>query len=574
MRKIFLSILGSLWLFVAYAQTNNDAVIFEAMQTELDRNMNGLTMPNMPTPFFINYIAAEGESIGIVATLGGLLSSRHIPIVRSFWGRVLTESNQLTNDGRFANQGTSALLPIDDNLGQMRRTIWATSDTEYKRGLEALTNKKNALRRVTLTEEEEALLDYHTAAPVQMVTPSIFPKKMDQKELEALCRDLSAIFLNYPQLYESRVQLVANQGTFYNITSEGTKTQQPLSYAIIRASARVRSQEGALLSDYIEVCTRDLSTLPSAAELTTLVNEFAAALQAIGTAEAVKEYYSGPVLFEGDAVIDIFTGNLLTPNALIAYRRPVGGPQMLGGMGRGGQGLGGGGGAQSSSIRNIPIGLKLIDTRFTVINHTQMTEYKGKSLVGAYSVDGEGIVPAPSQLLVEKGILKSFLNNRIPTQYAPTSNGNNRIAVNLGTISTDVKPSVLEIQATGGLDNQAMRQRLITSAKEEGLAYAYIVRKLSGVVKIYQVDVATGKETPMRAPDIENINIKRLKRIDAVSSEVQVANRLLSGANDNTRAFPVSVISPNALLLQDVEINSSTVTLEIKPHVKNPLERP
>jgi hypothetical protein len=224
-------------------------------------------------------------------------------------------------------------------------------------------------------------------------------------------------------------------------------------------------------------------------------------------------------------------------------------------------------------VRNIPTGLKLIDTRFTVINHTQMTQHRGKHLVGAYSVDGEGVVPQPSQVLVEKGILKNFLNNRIPTEFAPKSNGNNRIGTNPGSISTDVKPAVLEIQATGGLTNQALRQRLINSAKQEGLKHAYIVRKLSGTVKIYRVDVATGKETLMRSPEIETINIKRLKRVDAVSSEVQSANILLSNAHDNSRACPVSIISPSAMLLQDVEINSSTATSETLPPVKNPLQR-
>jgi hypothetical protein len=264
------------------------------------------------------------------------------------------------------------------------------------------------------------------------------------------------------------------------------------------------------------------------------------------------------MLFEGDAVADIFSRNLITPNALVAYRKPIGG-------------------GQQQVIRNVPPGRKLIDTRFTVFNHTQMTEYKGKSLVGAYSIDGEGIVPETSQLLVEKGILKSFLNNRVPTEFAPKSNGNNRIGTNPGFITTDVKPSVLEIQASDGLSNQALRERLINSAKEEGLTYAYIVRKTSGVEKIYQVDVATGKETLMRSPDIERIAIKHLKRVDAVSSETYVANRLFGNAHDNsarTQAFPVSVICPNALLLQDVEINSSTATLEINPFVKNPLERP
>jgi hypothetical protein len=559
MKKTSLIIISLFLLTFAKAQLNNDALIFEAMKTELDRSMNGLRMQNMPNPFFINFIVSEGEYVNVLASLGSVISARHTPVFRSFFGRVLTESYDLTNDFLYNNQGTiQNTLTIDNDLEQLRRGIWIAADIDYKGGLEGLTSKKNALRRINLTEAEAALSDYEKITPVELIRHASFSKKTDLKELEILCEKLSKEFGKYQQLYGSRVQLIANQGVFYNLTSEGTKTKQPLSHVVMRFSARTRTDDGAVLSDYVDICVADLSKLPSERELLNTVNTFASELQAIRTAKAISEYYNGPVLFEGDAVADIFAQHLTAAGALVAYRKPV-----VGGS--------------NQNIRNIPIGRKLIDTRFTVFNHTQMSEYNGKSLVGGYAVDGEGIVPEPTQLLVENGLLRSYLNNRIPTEFAKNSNGNSRIGSNPAFISTDVKPSVLEIQATDGLDNQVLRQRLLNSAKNEGLDYAYIVRKTSGVVKIYQVDVATGSETLMRSPDIENVSIKHLKRVDAVSSEIHIANRLLSNAHDNSargQSFPISIISPNALLLQDIEINSSTATLEVKPSVKNPLERP
>ncbi|MDR2908234.1 MAG: hypothetical protein LBU91_09645 [Bacteroidales bacterium] len=555
MKKTFISIIATLLLTFAQAQ-NNDALIFNAMQTELDRSKTGLKMPNMPAPFFINYIVAEGEMINITASLGSVVSSRYTPVVRSFWGRVMTESNKLTNDGRYNNQGLSVALPIDDNLGQLRRDIWMASDMDYKKGLEALTAKKTALRK--LNKPEETLLEYETAAPIEMLKPVEFSQKVNKETLETLCKTLSGLFVNYPKLYASKVQLLANQSAFYNLTSEGTKTKQPLSHVVIKITAKVRAEDGAVLSDYLEICAADLSKLPTVEQLSATVNTFATELQAMGSAEAVNEYYSGPVLFEDAAVADMFLETLLAQDALIAYKKPVVGP------------------FSTVTPRNIPVGRKLIDTRFTVINHTQMSEYNGQSLVGAYAVDGEGVVPAADQVLVEKGLLKSFLNNRIPTEFAPKSNGNNRIGTNPAYISTDVKPAVLEIQTTQGLSNPELRERLINSAKEEGLSYAYIVRKLSGVIRIYQVDVATGKETLMRSPEIAGIGIARLKRVDAVSADRYVENVVYTNAYDqslNTEGYPMSIICPKSLLLQDIEINKSTANLEVKPSVMNPLER-
>jgi hypothetical protein len=556
MKRIFITILSIIVIFSANAQNNNDAIIFKAMKTELVRSMDSLRMPNMPDPFFINFIIAEGEAVSVTASLGGVITSRHDPVVRSFFSRVMTESNELTNDIAFNNQGTvQNTLAIDNDIDQLRRGIWRAADVDYKRGLAMLTNKKNALRRINLTPAEEALLDYNTAVPVEKIIHANFPVNVNLPELETLCEVLSAQFRNYPELYASNVNLSAFQSVFYNLTSEGTKTKQPLSQVILRAFARVRAADGAVLSDFMEVVVNDLSKLPSKEELIAQVNTFASELQAVGAAQPVTEYYSGPVLFEGDAVADIFLRNLLTPQGLNAYRRPIN---------------------QQTNIRNIPIGRKLIDTRFTVYNHTQKTEFNGKSLVGAYAVDGEGVVPQASLLLVENGMLRNFLNNRIPTLHASTSNGNQRISANPAFITTDVKPSVLEIQTSEGFSRQELRTKLMSMAKAEGLDYAYIVRKTSGVARIYQIDVNTGAETMMRSPDIEQVGLRQLKRVDAVASDMLVENRMVRHTHSQEgrgAAFPVSIIAPNALLFQDVEINSSTATLETKPVVRNPLQR-
>ena len=554
MKRFFISILSAFALIAA--QGNNDALIFDAMQIEMERTMNELRVPDMPAPFFINYIVSEGETISITAALGSVVSSRHQPMVRSAMVRVMAESNELTNDTRFNNQGvTQVPLTISNDLDQLRRGIWRASDTDFRRSLGALTNKRNALRRITLSPAEEALLDFHPAAPVVMSVPTNF-QPVNRAELEGLIERLSAVFLDFPQLYGSNVLLSAAQSTFYTVTSEGTRTRQPLSQAIIRASARVRAIDGAVLNDRVEIVVNDLSKLPSEAELRATVVEFATALQALGNAPLVSEYYHGPVLFEGDAVINIFLNSLLAPRALNAHRRPIIGEQQ--------------------SVRNIPIGRRILDTRFTVINHTQKTDFNGIPLVGAYSVDADGIAPQPSLVLVERGMLINYLNNRIPTEFAARSNGNQRIGATPGFITTDVRPSVLEIQATGGLSRQALRQKLMNTAREEGLEYAYIVRKTTGATRIYQVDVNTGAEKLMRSPQIEAMGIRRLSRVEAVSSDIQVANRILHNQHDpasRTVAFPVSVISPEAILFQDVEINASTVTFETKPTTSNPLLR-
>jgi hypothetical protein len=226
---------------------------------------------------------------------------------------------------------------------------------------------------------------------------------------------------------------------------------------------------------------------------------------------------------------------------------------------------------------NKPLGRKVVDTRLTVYNHTQMNTYKGRNLVGAYAIDAEGIVPPAKQLLVEKGLLRSILNASVPNEIMANSNGNLRLGIYPTLIMTEIHPSVLEVQSSQSLSPSALKQRLIRSAREEGLDYAYIVRSLSGAMKIYQVDVKTGRETLMRSPDLEKITIARLKRFDAVSNEEYIENRMLAtgvAQQDHLRdAFPMSVICPAGILFQDVEIKRQTGHLENIPSIINPTER-
>jgi len=185
-------------------------------------------------------------------------------------------------------------------------------------------------------------------------------------------------------------------------------------------------------------------------------------------------------------------------------------------------------------------------------------------------------VPNARQVLVERGLLRQILNTSVPNQQASQSHGNFRLGPNPQPITTQIMPGVLEIQSSQTLTPARLRQQLIRTARNEGLDYAYIVRQLSGTPRIYRVDVRTGQETLMRSPDIEQITIRRLMRFDAVSNQEFVSNRMFGvRAADGSRgpAFPVSIICPAGILLNDVEIRRSTANMGTLPPVTNPTER-
>ena len=211
---------------------------------------------------------------------------------------------------------------------------------------------------------------------------------------------------------------------------------------------------------------------------------------------------------------------------------------------------------------------KIIDNRLTVKNYTKLEKYNGVDLIGAYEIDADGVVPADEMTLVDHGILKMFLNGRIPTTMAPQSTGSSRFVPAGNGLLALTAPGTIHIQVEDGLKPEKMKKALIKAAKEEGLDYAYIVRSLGGLAaRIYKVDVKDGSETQVRFGTVSAIKLANMKRMREISSKENVLNYVLN------RQVLSSLIYPAAVLIDDVEINEVDPSKEKAPALTFPLQR-
>jgi hypothetical protein len=117
---------------------------------------------------------------------------------------------------------------------------------------------------------------------------------------------------------------------------------------------------------------------------------------------------------------------------------------------------------------------------------------------------------------------------------------------------------------------------LIAKAKDEGLEYGLMVRQsaaLMGIVNVYKVYVADGKEEMVRNAFFEEMNLKMFKRIIGASEKYQAYN--LSGSNFLNRGedgATLSVIVPESVLFQEMEVRPFDMpTLKEEEYVSNPL---
>ena len=130
----------------------------------------------------------------------------------------------------------------------------------------------------------------------------------------------------------------------------------------------------------------------------------------------VGESFSGPVLFEPQAAAQLLA-QLLGDNLRIP-RKPVSDPNRPVNV--------------IASEFDGRTGARVLPDWVDVVDDSTQTVYQGKTLVGYYPFDFEGVKPKPVAV-IEKGVLKTFLTTRQPAKNLPTSNGHARFLAGFGT---------------------------------------------------------------------------------------------------------------------------------------------
>jgi len=547
MRYILAILLFFVLIVPSTAQHEADKLIFKAMQDEMNRNKQEIVLPNMQRPFFLSYAFATYRQFQVIGVLGGVTSS-FVSDGNSTGGvQLMLGDYNNTSDIMYVGQYFPAKFPQEVDYLGIRRGFWLATDGMYKYSLQAAAAKEAYLKANPQTPEEAALADLQKIGPVEKIVNAKEPYHIDRPQLEKIVEELSAIFKNYKEIYNTSVRLGGMDMEIYRQTSDGVSVKVPSRFVNLAVSGAVTTDEGEKISDSYSLLVKCPQDLPSLDELKKRVIKFAEDLIRFKNAPKVNEFYSGPVLFEDGASSNVFTRTLLNKAGVFAYRKPSSNK------------------AQTVKTLDNRIGKKIIDTRLTVKNYSTLDKYNGVTLLGAYEIDAEGVVPEKELTLVENGILKGMLNGGVPSLKTPYSTGSSRYLYN--NVAYTTAPGTIHVQVDKGMKPEKMKKALIKAAKEEGLDYAYIVRRSGGMNSLlYRVDVKDGKETLMRTADVAGITLPKIKRVLEISSKENVSNYILNDVLS-------SLIYPSAILIEDVEIGEVPLKTEKKPVLAYPLQR-
>jgi len=520
--------------------TQTDDPMLKAMQAELEREKAQLVLPGMQRPYFIEYRLDDFSSFEAVANYGALTREEE---GRQRVVRVTVRIGDYTVDSSTGRgDGAVQLAPQDNDPDALRYALWTATDEAYKAALRDYSTKLAALQQF---QSQRAEKDFSQEKPVVHIEP-LRSLQIDRKEWEKRIVEASGLYSTAPearsfsdQIQYSTANIRAMTLNRYLVNTEGTVLRYGLSGYNNAISVGGQAPDGMRLArdnGSVAVTANELESWPSFRKR---VLDDLKSLDDLRKAPVVDaDDYHGPVLFSGDAASDVM--NRLFVGELEADRPELG----TGARTRG---------AYTSSYK-----ARVLPEFMTVTDNPLEAKFQGRSLLGAYQVDDEG-VPAQAVNVVNNGRLDNYLIGREPIKDFPSSNGHGRAAPGAPAHS---RSGVMIFTSTHPVSPAELNQQLLSMAKEQKRD-VYAVETMGGEAPrlLYRIH-SDGSRQLVRGAVFDELDNRSLRsEIRAIGNDPYV--------NDSLGTLPQTTIVPS-LLFGDIEVKRASDEQQKLPYYPPP----
>jgi TldD protein len=510
--------------------------LLEALLAELDRSKAQLKMDQVKAPYYIEYRVNDVDGFDSEAAFGALRDSQrsHLRVLR-----VVVRIGDYKQDSYY-NQGTgsASILPTDDDPIALRRQIWLLTDDAYKSAADAYAEKLATLKQYTA--ELNPVDDFAHAPVVSSVSPTV-SLKIDQAAWDKALEDASGLYRKFPDVQSVSASARFTAVNEYFVNSEGTIVRNGRTTATVTVSGSTQAEDGMRLSRNPFWTEERAEDLPNHEALLKETTKMLDSLKALRDAPIVEESYRGPVLFAPDAADDIMSG--LVAGNILGRKPQLGRPNRTTG-------------AFATSLKT-----RVLPKFVTVLDDPTMQQFQGKSLLGSYAFDSEG-VKAQEVTLVDSGTLQNYLVGRQPLRDFPSSNGHGRASP-----GTSPQPAVgtFIVKSSEPESADSLKKKLIQMASEQNKSYAYRVDTLgpgNSPRLLYRVYVKDGHEELVRGAVFNELDVRALRNdLVALGDDPLVSNRM--------GGVPQTIIAPS-LLFDELEVKRADTSKDKLPEYPAP----
>ena len=323
--------------------------------------------------------------------------------------------------------------------------------------------------------------------------------------------------------------------------------------------ASTQADDGEQISDRLSYYALTPEQLPPTETIKHDCVRFADNILALRQAPSLKEPYTGPIIFEDEAVAELFSQRLFHSSGLITTRELIYAIESK----------------NQGTVNKLDdkINQKIFSERISIKATPKIKLFNSMPLIGTFEIDAEGVVPKDELVLVDKGVLKTLLNDRVPTSNIKESNGYCRLGLRSSSLAAQKAPGIINVSYENGEPATSFLKNVLQDAEKNGLEFVFAIRKLESAggratsrpLCVYRIDVKTGEEQLMRSAIISEFPRTAFKQITLGTRE-QIAYNMLWNSS-----VPVSFIVPQAIVFNDLSIEKDKSTKAKVPVVPNPL---
>jgi TldD protein len=495
----------------------NDPVL-SAMREELERSKSHVKMDNVSAPYYIEYRLSDVQEYTAEATFGALRENQLVH-VRSI--RVVVRVGEYKQDSYYGpGIGVVDLAPLDNDSIALRRQLWNATDRAYKAASEAFASKEALLSQYSA---EQPFDDFSKAPSLQSIGP-LAKLEFSPEAWKLSLEKSTELFRSDPKIQSLSAAVRFRAVNVYFVNTEGTVTRHGYAAYSVQLSGETQAADGMRLGRSPFYMAATAAELPQPEKLQADMAKMLGTLKELREAPLVEEDYRGPVLFSNDAATDVFTG-LVGNNVLGIRPKPGESARTIGEF--------------SSSYKS-----RVLPEFLSVVDDPTMKSFQGKSLIGNYEIDEEG-VRAQLVPLIKDGMLVDYLLSRMPIRDFPDSNGHGRAAPGQPPLASIGN---LIVEPKQPMSTEELKKKLIEMCKQENKPYGYYVETLSGYDPrlLYRVYVDDGHEELVRGAVFNELDVRTLRNdLVAAGDDPLVSNR--------EGAIPTTVICPS-ILFDELEV--------------------
>lgn len=532
-------------------------ILLKSMIDELNVSYEKLKNAEKYPMYFIGYEAWKRDLWDLRSEIGSIIYDKEYKeIVVGCDVRIgsytLDSTHEIKSDSwQNIDRGVDVRFITENDENSIKVELWNLTQETYKeavnRYIKVITNKdvtaKQSIKGTDFTNEKTSYtyINY------------LSKEELDKKKIKDMVKRLSLIFKKYDFIIESNVVFSKDYTHRYIVNSDGARIVEGARRYSISYYASARTSDGMDLTRYKNYHFSKISDLPDE-------NKIARDIE--NSIDELKKLLVSNE-FDPQAVPAI-----LENKAAAVFWHEIFGHRIEGHRQKS---------EREGQTFVKKLGQKIMPEFITIYDDPDIEYYNGKFLNGNYKYDDEG-VKSQKVVLVEKGILKGFLMQRIGVLDFNKSNGHGRRSYGNMVVS---RQGNLIIESSKKISYNELKKMLINEIKRQNKPFGLIIKDIEGGFTItkrnmpqsytilvkYAVKVyPDGKEEPVRGFNMIGTPLQTFSKILATADDYDVFNGVC-GAESGW--INISAVSPS-ILFSEIETEKIKKSNQKPPILKLP----